>query len=51
MKGRAFAFGLQQNARLTAYIKNNPAIWQLMKRVRRKAIGQSTNQPDSREDG
>jgi CelD/BcsL family acetyltransferase involved in cellulose biosynthesis len=49
MKGRAFAFGLHQNARLTAYIKNNPAIWRLMKRVRRKAIGQSL--PDSRDDG
>ena len=41
LKGRAFAFGLHRNARLTAYIKNNPAIWRLMKRVRRKAIGQS----------
>ncbi len=51
MKGRAFAFGLHQNARLTAYIKNNPAIWNLMKRVRRKTIGQSANQPESREDG
>jgi CelD/BcsL family acetyltransferase involved in cellulose biosynthesis len=51
MKGRAFAFGLHQNARLTAYIKSNPAIWRLMKSVRRKAIGQSANQPDSREDG
>lgn len=51
MKGRAFAFGLHQNARLTAYIKSNPAIWRLMKSVRRKAIGHSANQPDSREDG
>lgn len=51
MKGRAFAFGLHQNARLTAYIKSNPAIWRLMKSVRRKAIGQSANQPDNREDG
>lgn len=51
MKGRAFAFGLHQNARLTAYIKSNPAIWQLMKRVRRKAIGQSSAKPESRDEG
>jgi CelD/BcsL family acetyltransferase involved in cellulose biosynthesis len=43
-KGRAFAFALQRNERLKAYIKSNPAIWNLMKLARRKVSSQDTKQ-------
>lgn len=36
LKGHAFAFGLQLNAKFKAYVKSRPAIWNLMKLVRRK---------------
>ena len=38
-KGRALAFLLEKNARLTAFVKGRPAIWALTKALRRKAAG------------
>lgn len=40
-KGRMLALSLRQSARLKAFIKNNPSIWRLTKRLRRKAAGQA----------
>jgi CelD/BcsL family acetyltransferase involved in cellulose biosynthesis len=37
MKGRVLAFCLRLNARVKAFIKNSPAIWNLTKTLRRKA--------------
>jgi CelD/BcsL family acetyltransferase involved in cellulose biosynthesis len=44
LKGRAFAFGLQRNAKFKAYVKSNPAIWNFMKLVRRQVSRQDTKQ-------
>ena len=41
LKGRALAAGLRQGARAKAFIKNNPTVWKLTKKVRRKAAGQA----------
>lgn len=43
LKGRALALSLRQTARLKTFIKNNPTIWRLTKRLRRKTAGQSAD--------
>lgn len=40
MKGRIVALGQQQRSRLKTLVKNNPTIWNLTKRLRRKTSGQ-----------
>ncbi len=38
-KGRALAFLLRQDARLKSFVKKSPVIWQLTKKLRRRAAG------------
>lgn len=38
-KGRLLAFALHRNARLKAFVKSSPAIWNFTKALRRKAAG------------
>jgi CelD/BcsL family acetyltransferase involved in cellulose biosynthesis len=45
-KGRALAFVLHRNARLKAFVKNSPAIWNLTKTLRRKAAGKPADDTD-----
>jgi CelD/BcsL family acetyltransferase involved in cellulose biosynthesis len=40
LKGRAFAVGFRQYARLKTFVKTSPLIWKLTKSLRRKAAGQ-----------
>ncbi len=47
LKGRAFAFGLHQAAWATARVKGNPTLWNLMKKLRRRAAGQEAGDPAS----
>ncbi len=42
LKGRVLAFGLHRNARLKAFVKNSPAIWNFTKALRRRAAGKPT---------
>jgi CelD/BcsL family acetyltransferase involved in cellulose biosynthesis len=46
-KGRVLALGLRLKAGIKAWIKNSPAVWKLVKLVRRRAAGK---QPPSEED-
>jgi CelD/BcsL family acetyltransferase involved in cellulose biosynthesis len=45
-KGRAFAIGLRQYARLKTFVKTSPFIWKLTKTMRRKAAGQPSAAAD-----
>jgi len=45
-KGRALALWLRQGARLKGAVKNNPALWKLARRLRRKAAGKALPSPD-----
>lgn len=38
-KGRALALLLRQDARLKSFVKKNPVVWQLTKKLRRRAAG------------
>jgi CelD/BcsL family acetyltransferase involved in cellulose biosynthesis len=47
LKGRALAFGLHRHARLKAFVKNNPAVWGMAKKLRRKAAGKQAASEDA----
>jgi CelD/BcsL family acetyltransferase involved in cellulose biosynthesis len=46
VKGRAFAVGMRQYARLKTFVKTNPLVWKLTKALRRKAAGQPSAAED-----
>lgn len=47
-KGRALALSMRQGARLISFVKTNPILWKITKRLRRKAAGK---QAAAQEDG
>jgi CelD/BcsL family acetyltransferase involved in cellulose biosynthesis len=49
VKGRALAFSLHRSARITAFVKNSPTIWNLTKALRRKAVGKKAAPEEDRD--